>query len=46
MVVLVADRRDGNPMNQDEGNLRLILPHEKRHARWVRQVVRITVLDQ
>src|ERR1043166_3586489 len=42
-IVLLADHRDGKAMSDRDGKLRLIVPHEKRHARWVRQVVRFTV---
>ena len=42
-VVLVADRRDEQPLSATEGPLRLIVPDEKRHARWIRQVVAITI---
>jgi hypothetical protein len=42
-AVLVADRRDGKPLDAAEGPLRLVAPAEKRPARWVRQLVRITV---
>jgi DMSO/TMAO reductase YedYZ molybdopterin-dependent catalytic subunit len=44
-VVLLADRRDGRPLGPDEGPLRLVVPHDKRQARWVRQVKSLTVLD-
>jgi DMSO/TMAO reductase YedYZ molybdopterin-dependent catalytic subunit len=37
-VVLLADHRDGQPLAAAEGPLRLVVPDEKRHARWVRQV--------
>jgi hypothetical protein len=37
-VVLLADQRDGQPLSTTEGPLRLVVPDEKRHARWVRQV--------
>lgn len=37
-VVLLADHRDGQPLSTAEGPLRLVVPDEKRHARWVRQV--------
>ena len=37
-VVLLADHRDGQPLATAEGPLRLVVPDEKRHARWVRQV--------
>lgn len=42
-VVLLADRRDGGPIGGDEGPLRVVVPGEKRHARWVRQVVGLRV---
>ncbi len=37
-VVLQADRRDGKPLSGAEGPLRIVVPGEKRQARWVRQV--------
>ena len=45
VVVLVADRRDGQPLSTGEGPLRLVVPHEKRWARWVRQVNALKVLQ-
>ncbi|HEV3345002.1 MAG TPA: molybdopterin-dependent oxidoreductase [Pirellulales bacterium] len=42
-VVLVADRRDGKPLDAKEGPYRLVVPAEKKHARWVRQVIQISV---
>jgi hypothetical protein len=44
-VVLLADRRDGQALAEPEGPLRLVVPHDKRPARWVRQVIRLTVKD-
>jgi len=44
-VVLLADRRDGQPLSAGEGPLRLVVPHEKRQARWVRQVTALRVRD-
>lgn len=41
--VILADRRDGSPMDSREGPLRIIAPQEKRHARWVRHVTRLIV---
>ena len=38
-VVLLADRRDGQPLDAKEGPLRVVVPGEKRHAGRVRQVV-------
>jgi DMSO/TMAO reductase YedYZ molybdopterin-dependent catalytic subunit len=42
-VVLLADRRDGQPMATPQGPLRIVVPDEKRQARWVRMVESITV---
>ncbi len=36
--VLLADRRDGKPLSAEEGPLRIVVPGEKRPARWARQV--------
>ncbi len=37
-AVLLCYLKDGVPMAADEGPLRLVVPDEKRPARWVRQV--------
>jgi hypothetical protein len=42
-VVLLADRRDGKPLSEKEGPLRIVVPDEKRQARWIRQVKSIAV---
>jgi DMSO/TMAO reductase YedYZ molybdopterin-dependent catalytic subunit len=42
-AVLVADRRDGQPLDSAEGPLRLVVPDDKRPTRWVRQVTRIDI---
>jgi len=42
--VLVADTKDGAPMDAKLGPFRLVAPHDKRPARWVRMVKRITVV--
>jgi hypothetical protein len=42
-VVLLADRRDGKPLSEREGPLRIVVPDEKRPARWARQVVAFTI---
>jgi DMSO/TMAO reductase YedYZ molybdopterin-dependent catalytic subunit len=33
LTFLLADRRDGEPLRETEGRLRIVVPHEKRHAR-------------
>ena len=42
-VVLIADSRDGAGLSAREGPYRLVVPGEKREARWVRQVTGIDV---
>jgi DMSO/TMAO reductase YedYZ molybdopterin-dependent catalytic subunit len=42
-VILLADAKDGQPLAPNEGPFRIIVPGEKRAARWVRQVKVITV---
>src|SRR5688572_29746015 len=42
-VVLVADRRDGRPLLPDTGPLQIVVPNDKRPARWIRQVNKIEV---
>ncbi len=40
----VVDRCDGQPLDADDGPLRLIVPDDAQPARWVRQVEAITVV--
>ena len=42
-VVLLADHRDGKALSAREGPFQIIVPGEKKHARWVRQVIRLKV---
>jgi DMSO/TMAO reductase YedYZ molybdopterin-dependent catalytic subunit len=42
--VIVADTMDGAPLSAQQGPFRLVAPHEKRPARWVRMLKSITVL--
>lgn len=42
-VILIADRKDGNPLASAEGPLRIVIPDEKRQARWVRQVTALII---
>jgi len=41
--VLMADTMDGAPLPPDQGPFKLVAPHEKRPARWVKMVKSITV---
>jgi glucose/arabinose dehydrogenase len=42
-VILLADRCDGKPLDGKEGPYRVIVPHERTHSRWIRQVTRLEV---
>jgi DMSO/TMAO reductase YedYZ molybdopterin-dependent catalytic subunit len=42
-VVLLATSRNGEPLDAAHGPLQLVVPGDKRHSRWVKQVVRLTV---
>jgi DMSO/TMAO reductase YedYZ molybdopterin-dependent catalytic subunit len=41
--VIVADKLDGQPLPEREGPLRIVIPAEKREARWIRMVEKIEV---
>ena len=42
--VIVADTMDGAPLAAKEGPFRVVAPHEKRPARWVRMLKSLTVV--
>ena len=42
--VIVADTMDGSPLPANDGPFRIVAPHEKRPARWVRMLKSITVV--
>jgi DMSO/TMAO reductase YedYZ molybdopterin-dependent catalytic subunit len=44
-VVLLADRKNGQPLPSDEGPFRLVVPSDRRAARWIRQLTTITVMS-
>lgn len=44
LQVLVADSEDSKPLGQNTGPLRLVVPTDKRPARWVRMVKTIRVV--
>jgi DMSO/TMAO reductase YedYZ molybdopterin-dependent catalytic subunit len=43
--VIVADTLDGAPLGAGEGPLKLVAPHDKRAARWIRMVKTLRVLS-
>jgi DMSO/TMAO reductase YedYZ molybdopterin-dependent catalytic subunit len=42
--VIVADTMDGAPLGANQGPFRIVVPHEKRPARWVRMLKTLTVV--
>ena len=42
--ILLADKRDGKPLDAKEGPLRIVAPGDKRVARWVRQVTTLRIV--
>jgi len=43
--VLLAYRRDGAELDAASGPLRLVIPDEKRQARWVRQIKDLEIIQ-
>jgi hypothetical protein len=43
--VLLAYLQDGKPLDDKAGPYRIVIPDEKRMARWVRQVTKLKVVD-
>lgn len=41
---IVATKIDGQPLQSPDGPLRLIVPGDKRHARWVRMLTSVSVM--
>jgi DMSO/TMAO reductase YedYZ molybdopterin-dependent catalytic subunit len=41
---ILADAKDGKPLDDKDGPLRVIVPGDRRPARWVRQVIAIDLL--
>jgi len=42
---VLAFLRDGKPLDEKEGPYRVVIPDEKRMARWVRQVTALRIVD-
>jgi hypothetical protein len=43
--VMLAFLRNGLPLDEHEGPYRIVIPDEKRMARWVRQVTTIKIVE-
>ena len=44
-TIVVADRMDGKPLDAEYGPYQIIVPAEKRHARWIRQLTCLRVVQ-
>jgi hypothetical protein len=44
-VVLIADTRNATPIGPETGPYRLIVPFEKRQARWVKNATDIALIN-
>ncbi len=42
-LIVLADRKDKKPLDEKHGPLQVVVPGEKKHARWVRQVVTLRI---
>ncbi len=42
--IILADKRDGKPLDTKEGPFRVVVPGEKRPVRWVRQVTTFKIV--
>jgi hypothetical protein len=44
-TIILADTRDGQPLKKFQGPFQIVVPGEKRQARWVRMVKEIRIVD-
>jgi hypothetical protein len=43
--IVLAFLKDGKPLDTKEGPYRVVIPDEKRMARWIRQVTMLKIVD-
>ena len=43
--VVLAYLQDGKPIDEKAGPYRVVVPDEKRMARWMRQVTKLKIVD-
>lgn len=43
--IILAFLKDGKTLDDKEGPYRIVIPDEKRMARWVRQVTTLKIVD-
>lgn len=44
-TVYLVDQEDGQPLPDQDGTWRLVVPSDKRPARWIRQINRIEIME-
>ena len=44
-AIVLALLRDGKPLDEKEGPYRIVIPDEKRMARWIKQVTLLKIVD-
>ena len=42
--VIVADTMNGSPLGEKQGPFKMVAPHDKRPARWIRMLQSLTVM--
>jgi len=42
--IILADKRDGKPLDAREGPFRIVAPGDKRPARWIRQLTTLRII--
>ena len=42
--IILADKRDGKPLDDKQGPWRIVAPGDKRPARWIRQVTSLKIV--
>ncbi len=45
-ITLLATSRNGQALDEKHGPLQIVVPGDKRHSRWVKQVIRLTVRSE
>lgn len=43
--ILLADKRDGKPLDEKQGPFRIVAPGDQRPARWIRQVTSFKIVS-
>ena len=43
--VIVADTMNGLPLGEKQGPFKMVVPHDKRPARWIRMLTSLTVVS-